>query len=155
MQPSQPPAPTPVATPAPVAPIPHGPKAYRRKVRQRGPFAGLLLPALIGLVALLLLRDNTQVWRGVGGFLLALVAAPVLLVSGAPLTSGRSYALALLASAALWVLLGTIAARMATRTPVATWRDYWREFLWLAGGVWIGVVVGLIAANLILGGAFL
>ena len=102
-----------------------------------------------------MLRNNTETWRGVGGFLLSIVAAPVLLVMGAPLTSGRSYTLALLGSAALWVLLGTVAARIATRTPVATWRDYWREFLWLAGGVWIGVIVALIAANLILGGAFL
>lgn len=124
-------------------------------MRQRGPIAGLLLPALIGMVGLLLLRNNTQTWRGIGGFLLTIVAAPVLLVTGAPLTTGNSYTLALLASAALWVLLGTTAARMATRTPVATWRDFWREYLWLAGGVWVGIVVALIAANLILGGAFL
>ncbi len=102
-----------------------------------------------------MLRNNTQTWRGVGGFLLSVVAAPFLLVTGAPLTAGNSYTLALLGSAALWILLGTIAARMATRTPVATWRDYWREFLWLAGGVWVGVVVAMIGANLILGGAFL
>jgi hypothetical protein len=124
-------------------------------VRQRGPFAGLLLPGLIGLLALLLLRNNTESWRGVGGFLLAILAAPALLVAGAPLTAGHSYTLALVGSGALWILLGTIAARMATRTPVATWRDFWREYLWLAGGVWIGVVVAVVAANLILGGAFL
>lgn len=152
-----PPASPPSVAPSPtaIAPIRRGPKAYRRQVRQRGPIAGLLLPAMIGLVGLLLLRNNTQTWRGVGGFLLAIVAAPVLLATGAPLTTGNSYALALLASAALWVLLGTIAARMATRTPVATWRDFWREYLWLAGGVWVGIVVALVAANLILGGAFL
>ena len=143
------------ATPSPASPVPRGPKAYRKQVRQRGPIAGLLLPAIIGLVGLMMLHNNTQTWRGIGGFLLSIVAAPVLLVIGAPLTTGHSYALALLGSAALWVLLGTVAARIATRTPVATWRDYWREFLWLAGGVWIGVVVALLAANLILGGAFL
>lgn len=153
MQPSTPPvAPTPAPT---VSAVPRGPKAYRRQVRQRGPLAGLLLPAVIGLIGLRLLNDNTQTWRGIGGFLLSIVAAPVLLVTGAPLATGQSYTLAVLGSAALWVLLGTIAARMATRTPVATWRDYWREYLWLAGGVWIGIVVALVAANLILGGAFL
>ena len=135
--------------------IPHGPKAYRRRVRQRGPIAGLLLPAAIGVVALLLLRHNTQAWRGLGGFLLAILAAPALLVAGAPLTSGHSYTLALVGSCVLWILLGTIAARTATRKPVATWRDYWREYFWLAGAVWIGVVVAVIAANLILGGVFL
>ncbi len=151
MQATPPPSPPAASIP----PIRRGPKAYRRIVRQRGPVAGLLLPALIGLLGLLLLRNNTQTWRGVGGFLLSVVAAPVLLVTGAPLAAGHSYTLALLASAALWILLGTIAARMATRTPVATWRDFWREFLWLAGGVWLGVVVAMVAANLILGGAFL
>jgi len=149
------PLPSTASAAGPVGSVPRGPKAYRRHVRQRGPLAGLLVPALIGLLSMQLLRDNTQAWRGIGGFLLAIVAAPVLLVSGAPLTTGHSYTLALLASAMLWVLLGTIAARIATRTPVATWRDYWREFFWLAGGVWIGVVMAIVAANLILGGAFL
>ena len=151
------PAAAPLVAPpsATVAPIRRGPKAYRRQVRQGGPIAGLLIPAMIGLIGLLLLRNNTQTWRGIGGFLLAIVAAPVLLVTGAPLTTGHSYTLALLGSAALWVLLGTIASRMATRTPVATWRDFWREYLWLAGGVWVGIGVALVAANLILGGAFL
>ncbi len=124
-------------------------------MRQRGPVAGLVLPAAIGLLGLLLLRNNTQPWRGLGGFLLAIFAAPALLVAGAPLTTGHSYTLALLGSCALWILLGTVASRMATRTPVATWRDYWREYFWLAGAVWIGVVVAVVAANLILGGAFL
>ena len=115
----------------------------------------MLLPAVIGVLALLLLHNNTQAWRGVGGFLLAILAAPALLVAGAPLTTGHSHTLALVGSCALWILLGTIAARTATRTPVATWRDYWREYLWLAGGVWIGIVVAVVAANLILGGVFL
>ena len=104
---------------------------------------------------MLLLRNNTQAWRGIGGFLLAILAAPALLVAGAPLTTGSSYTLAILGSAVLWVLLGMVASRMATRKPVATWRDYWREYLWLAGGVWIGVVIAVVAANLILGGVFL
>ncbi|MBI4884318.1 MAG: hypothetical protein HY826_09730 [Actinobacteria bacterium] len=136
-------------------PVPQGPRAYRRRVRQRGPIAGLLLPMTAGSLGLLLLRDNTQTWRGAGGFLLAVLAAPGLLVAGAPLTSGSSYTLAVLGSAVLWIGLGAIAARMATRTPVATWRDFWHEYMWLAGGIWVGVVVALVATNLILGRAFL
>lgn len=116
--------------------------------------AGLLIPALVGALALVLLRNNTQTWRGIGGFVLAVAAAPALLVTGAPLASGHSYTVALVASAVLWLALGAAAARLATRTPVASWRDFWREFFWLAGGVWLGVVLALIAANLILGGAF-
>ena len=47
--------------------------------------------------------------------------------------------------------LGTVAARRATRRPVATWRDFWREYFWLAGGVWLGVIVALVLVALVLG----
>lgn len=148
------PAPSPPSASAPAV-VRHGPKAYRRRIRAQGPIAGLVLPVVFGALALLMLRNNTQTWRGLGGLLFAILAAPGLLVAGAPLSSGGSYTLAVAGSALLWILLGTIAARMATRTPVATWRDFWREYLWLAGGVWIGIVGAMVAANLILGGAFL
>jgi len=50
-------------------------------------------------------------------------------------------------------IVGVIAARRATRIPAASWRDYWREYMWLAVGVWLGVVVALGAVNLIFGRA--
>ena len=90
------------------------------------------------------------------GFASALFAAPGLLVAGAPLaTGGTVYALATLASAAVWMVLGAIAARRATRRPAADWRDFWREYLWLAAGVWIGVIGAVLAADVLLGQAFL
>ena len=60
---------------------------------------------------------------------------------------------AVVGSAVLWMVLGATAARRATRLPVASWRDFWREYLWLAVGVWLGVVVALIAVNLVFGRA--
>ena len=70
--------------------------------------------------------------------------------------SGTSLYLASAAgSGVLWLLIGIAASARATRTPVATWGDYCKEYLWLAGAVWLGVVGALVAANLILGGAFL
>ena len=33
----------------------------------------------------------------------------------------------------------------------ATWRDFWREWLWLALAVWVGVGLSLVAANFLLG----
>ena len=105
---------------------------------------------------MLALRDNTtSTLRGVVGFLTAVLAAPGLLVGGAPLADRGIYAAAVAASAVLWLLVGTAAARRATRTPVATWADFWKEYLSLAGAVWLGTVAALVAANLILGGAFL
>ncbi|MDO8364790.1 MAG: hypothetical protein Q7V88_18005 [Actinomycetota bacterium] len=140
----------------PLAPVPQGPRAYRRRLRQAGPVAGLLPPAALGGLALLLLHDNTATWRGVLGFLTAVLAAPALLAAGAPLKGGTGlYAVAVVASAVVWLGLSVLATRRATRLPVASWRDFWREYAWLAGGVWLGVVGALVGANLILGRALL
>jgi len=135
-------------------PVPLGPRAYRSKLRSSGPVVALVPPGLLGLFSLLLLRGNTSLARGVAGFLAAILAAPGLLVAGAPLRSGRSvYLGAVLGSAVLWLIVGTIAARRATRMPAASWRDYWREYLWLAAGVGLGVVLALGTVNLIFGRA--
>jgi len=138
-------------------PVPQGPRAYRRQIRRLGPVLGLFPPAALGVAAMLLLRGNaSSTIRGVLGFLTAVLAAPGLLVAGAPLTSGTGGQTAAVAgSAALWLLLGVTASRRATRAPVAMWSDFWREYAWLAFAIWLGVVGALVAANLILGGAFL
>ena len=135
-------------------PVPMGPRAYRSKLRGSGPFVALLPPGILGVFSLLLLRGHTSLVRGVAGFLTAILAAPGLLVAGAPLRSGRSvYLGAVVGSAVLWMIVGAIASRRATRLPAASWRDYWREYVWLAAGVWLGVVLALGAVNLIFGRA--
>jgi hypothetical protein len=92
--------------------------------------------------------------RGIAGFLTAVLAAPGLLVVGAPLRTGTGvYLGAVVGSAVLWMIVGAISARRATRVPAASWRDYWHEYVWLAFGVWLGVVVALAAVNLIFGRA--
>ena len=103
---------------------------------------------------MVLLHGNTSLGRGVLGFLSAICAAPGLLVAGAPLRSGNStYAAAIVGSALLWLLVGVISAKRATSVPAASWRDFWREYLWLAIGVWLGVVVALVAVDLVFGRA--
>ena len=132
--------------------MPAGPRAYRSQLRAFGPVAALLIPAMLGVAALISLHGSTSAGRGVGGFVLAVFAAPALLVAGVPLRSGTGlYIGAVAASAVMWLLLGTLASRRATRRPVATWRNFWHEFAWLLAGVWAGVGVGLLAANLLLG----
>jgi len=124
--------------------VPFGPRAYRERIRRLGPVFGLAVPATLGLMASML--------GGIVGFLLALLAAPTLLVAGVPLSSGTAvWTAALLGSIVLWLVLATVAARRATRSPVATWADFWRQYAWLAGGVWLGTVLALVAANLLLG----
>lgn len=133
-------------------PVPAGPRAYRGRIRSLGPLAGLLPAAVLGGLGLVLHRGSTSAARGIGGFALAVLAAPGLLVAGVPLRGGAGlYAVAAAGSALLWMLLGAIAARRATRSPVATWRDFWREWLWLALAVWVGVGLSLVAANFLLG----
>lgn len=135
-------------------PVPLGPRAYRSKLRGAGPVVALLPPGVLGLLSLLLLRGHTSLVRGIGGFLTAVLAAPGLLVAGAPLRSGRSvYLGAVVGSAVLWMVVGAIASRRATRVPAASWRDFWREYAWLAFGVWIGVVAALVSVDLVFGRA--
>jgi hypothetical protein len=139
-----------------MAPVPQGPRAYRNQIRRLGPIAAVLPAGALGLLAWLLVKGSESATRGIPGFGLAVLAAPTLLVVGIPMRSGTGrYVLAGATSALLWLLLGFAAARRATRRPAATWRDFWREFAWLAGGVWLGVVLALVAADLVLGRAFL
>ncbi|MEY2754739.1 MAG: hypothetical protein RJB65_1097 [Actinomycetota bacterium] len=106
-------------------------------------------------MALLLLWGNSATWRGIGAVALSLFAAPVLLAVGAPLTGGTLLLLGIALSAVLWIGLGVLAAQRATRRPAAAWREFWVQYMWLAGGVWIGVVAALAIANLVLGNALL
>ncbi len=117
---------------------------------------GLAPPAALGLLAVVLQHGSNGPVRGVSSFLFAVLAAPVLLVAGVPLSHGGGvYLLSALASAAVWFAVGVAASVRATKRPAATWRDFWREYLWLATGVWVGVVAALVAADLVLGRALL
>jgi len=117
-----------------------------------GPFVALLPAAVLGAASIALLRNNVATARGVSGFAAAVLAAPALMPFGVPLAtgSGRLW-LGIVASVVLWMGVGVVAARRATRSPVAGWRDYWREFRWLAAGIWIGVVLALVAIEVVVG----
>jgi hypothetical protein len=137
-------------------PVPSGPRAYRARIRAVGPLAALAPPAALGILGWLMLHDNESISRGVAGFAASVFAAPLLPVAGAPLrASGVAYVAAALASAIVWLLIGVVASRRATRTPVATWSNFWKEWAWLACAVWAGVVIALVASNLVLGRALL
>jgi hypothetical protein len=127
---------------------------YRARIRLAGPVLALLIPCAMGATAWWLLRGNESTMRGVSSFLLAVLAAPMLLVAGVPLTSSPpARVAAVVASMLLWLLIGVLASRRATSSPVASWRDFWREYAWLACGVWLGVVGALVAVNLLMGRA--
>jgi hypothetical protein len=107
---------------------------------------------VVGLVALVVLAGSDSPVRGVPGFILAVLVAPGVLVFGAPLAHGPVvYLGGVVVSLACWTLLGALAARRATRRAAATWSDYWRELAWLAGSMWVGLLVALLVADLALG----
>jgi hypothetical protein len=127
-------------------------RQVRTSVRTKGPFVALLLPAVLGAIALVLLGGSTSTGRGVAGFGFAVLAAPLLPAFGAPLRSGSGAVTgAVVASAGLWFVLGAFAGRRATRTPFGGWGRFWGEYLWLAMCVWVGAALAAVAANLVLG----
>lgn len=135
-------------------PVPGGPRHYRSRIRTLGPLASLVPPAVMGLLALIALRGSEGAARGLTGFLLAILASPALLAFGVPLSTGAGvYFLAGAVSAVLWLAIGVVASRRATRSPAPTWGDFWREWAWPAAGVWLGVLAALAIANLVLGKA--
>jgi hypothetical protein len=136
------------ATPPPLL---AGPRWYRTRIRSFGWLVALLPPAVVGAVAWLSLRLADDRSSGLVGLVGGVVAAPGLLVAGAPLADESNYPLAVVASAPLWLLIGFVASRRATRSPMATWRDFWREYAWMFVGVAAGAAGSLIAATAILG----
>lgn len=136
--------------------VPGGPRAFRYRIRRLGPLVALAPAALLALASYALLRNNTATSRGIAGFATAVLGGPALMAFGIPLATGSGQLmLGALVSAVLWLLVGLLAARRATRSPVATWRDFWREYLWLAGGIWAGVVAALVVVELSVGRALL
>ena len=106
--------------------------------------------ALLGAISWLSLRIGEGRTSGLLALVAGVSAAPGLLFVGAPFADDAKYPMAILASMPLWLLLGLIASRRATRSTVASWRDYWREMTYLTVAVVIGAIVALAAATKIL-----
>ena len=88
------------------------------------------------------------------GLVGVLSSAPVLLLVGAPVGDQGQYPLAVAGSVAVWAAIGWWAARRATRVSVAGWPEFWREYIWIAVGVWGGVLVAFGAVSVVYGDAF-
>jgi len=133
----------------PHEPVPHGPVAYRRRVRRYGPLAGLIVPSLVLAAAVLVWRiwpcdGSACVKNAEVGWVLASLAAPTALVAGFPLEGGTiRLALAGAGAVVLWLAIGGWAARRCARLPVAGWREWWREYLWLLVPIWGGTLAAL------------
>jgi hypothetical protein len=115
-----------------------------------GPLVVLAIPLVLVLLALAVLRlwpcDGTSCGQPhLGAWGLVLFAFPTALATGLPwFVSPVNLALTVVTSLGLWVAFGVWAARRATADVDATWRSYWREVAFYAGGVVVGVIVGLL-----------
>ena len=120
-----------------------------------GPVLGLVPMALLGAISWSSLRLGDGRTSGLLALVAGVSAAPGLLFVGAPFADDAKYPMAILASVPLWLVLGLIASRRATRSTVASWRDYWREMTFLTIAVVLGAIVALAAATSILGQSLL
>lgn len=112
---------------------------------------GLIPMAVLGGFAVIVLRASDTGTSGTAGLVAGVSAAPGLLLAGAPLSGDEQYRLAVVASAPMWLLLGLLASRRATRSTIASWRDYWREMVFLTLAVIAGGIGALLVATAVLG----
>jgi len=103
----------------------------------------LIVPAIVGGIAYFSLHFFDTAWSGAVGLIGGVFAAPALLAAGAPFGERGLYPLAVAASGLLWLFVGFLAARRATRNPVATWGDFWRHYAWMCAGIWVGAGAAL------------
>jgi peptidoglycan biosynthesis protein MviN/MurJ (putative lipid II flippase) len=112
---------------------------------------GLVPMALFGAISVIALRAGDGRSSGLIGLVSGVSSAPGLLAAGAPLGDEGRYPLAIVASIPLWLVLGWIASRRATKRSLASWRDYSRELIWLVIGVVMGAIAALVTATAVLG----
>lgn len=138
------------STPSPRV-VPDGIIAHRTSVRNKGGLVASGLALGMALVGLVLVGLPGSLFGAIG-FLIIVVALPTLPMFGVPAVSGTTvYLLAATTSIGLWFALGHVSAVRATRRAVSGWREWRREFRPLAIGVWLGAVIALAVAALILG----
>jgi hypothetical protein len=127
------------------------------RIRVLGPLVALLVPGALVVVAAVVLGawpcDGTSCAQPYSGaWLLVLMAFPTALAVGLPwIVSPLNVAAAVVSSVVMWIGFGVWASRRATSDIDATWWTYWRELAFMAGGVFAGILFGLLAMAVILG----
>lgn len=124
----------------------------RRSVRRRGGLTGVAVSLGLFVVGWLLGRILGGALGGVAAFGGMVAAFPLMPIAGIPAASGtlRVWG-SVLASLAVWWLLGQMVAGRVTQRAVAGWREWTREFLVLGSGLWLGALGAVLLAALLLG----
>lgn len=127
-----------------------------QRIRTIGPLVSLVPPAILGLVSVVALAGSTSTVRGVIGFAAGVLAAPLLPAVGVPFRAGSlPFLIGIVASLVLWLAIGAVAAARATRTEWTSWGRFWRAWLRMAACAWLGMLLALVVANLVLGRALI
>lgn len=132
--------------------MPGGIVDLKRRLARHGGFAGigvgLALAAFGGLV--LVATDGAVL--GAFGYVVVSFGIPLLALVGVPAVSGPArWGIAIAGSVVLWWTIGQFSAARVRKRVVAGWREWALEFIVYAGGVWLGVVLGLVVAARSLG----
>lgn len=135
----------------PTEPLHEGPRWYRSRIRVWGPFVALIAPAVLGAIAYMSLQLFDTTWSGAVGLIGGVLAAPVLLIVGAPFANRGIYPLAVIASIPLWMGVGWLAAIRATRNPMADWREFRKHLVPLTLGIWVGAAAAMMIATFVIG----
>src|SRR5690348_10552038 len=96
-----------------------GPRWFRSRIRTRGPFLAVVPPLVLGAIALVSLQLFDGKLSGYLALVCGVFAAPLLLAVGAPFSDSSLYPIGVALSAMLWLVVGAISARRATRNPMA------------------------------------
>lgn len=131
--------------------VARGPRWYRRRIRWWGPLLALVVPGVLAVLSWAVREVFAGRARGWVSVMLDVWSAPGLLAVGAPLATSAERPIGIAISVVLWLLVGFTAARVATRNPVATFRDFWRANLWLTGAVFAGAVMAIAIVAGVLG----
>lgn len=131
--------------------VPDGIVAHRRALRMKGGLVAAGLALGVAAVGAVLIWMPGRL-SGLLGFVLVLVGLPTLPAMGVPATSdGGRIVAAVVTSAAAWWIVGFVAARLATREAVASWREWVREAWPIAAAVGLGALLSLVGAALLIG----
>jgi len=132
--------------------VPGGIVDLKRRLATQGGIAGVGIGAGFATFGALVLFATDGTFLGATGYVLVSFGVPLLALVGVPAVTGAArWSLAIIGSAALWWTIGQLAAARVRRRVIAGWREWAGEFAVYAGGVWIGVVLGLVFAARSLG----
>ena len=121
-------------------------------MRRRGGLTGIAVAFSFLAVGWLLKLILGGAIGGTVSFIAMVAAFPLMPIVGIPAADGNvRTVVAVGASLAVWWVLGQAVAGRVTQRAVAGWREWFREFLVLGSGLWLGAIGSVVLAAIVLG----